>query len=103
MSRIAGISYSGTDENLTDFLQMRKKGAMRASPPAKKGKNSSVNTRIAPPALAAYFFNGMVKINRVEDASLSAFSVPLCSSAMVRAMDSPRPKPDFSPREASAR
>ena len=50
-----------------------------------------------------YFFSGMVKINRVDSASLSARRVPLCSLAMSPAMLRPRPKPLFSPREASAR
>ena len=31
------------------------------------------------------------------------FSAPLCSQAMVSAIASPNPNPDFSPREASAR
>ena len=52
---------------------------------------------------APYFFSGIVKINRVLSGSLSAFRVPLCSAAMAAAMLSPRPKPDCSPREASAR
>ena len=51
----------------------------------------------------AHFFSGMEKRNRVEAWSLSAFRVPLCSVAMEAAMGSPRPKPDCSPREASAR
>lgn len=53
--------------------------------------------------LRSYFFSGIVKRNRVEAASLSARRVARCSDAMVEAMGSPRPKPDFSPREASAR
>ena len=44
----------------------------------------------------------MVKVKRVDAASLSAFSAPLCSQAMVSAIASPNPNPDFSPREASA-
>ena len=51
----------------------------------------------------ACFLNGMVKVKRVDAASLSAFSAPLCSQAMVSAIASPNPNPDFSPREASAR
>lgn len=49
------------------------------------------------------FFSGAVKINRVPSRPLSARRVPRCSWAMRLAMLSPRPKPLFSPREASAR
>ncbi len=45
----------------------------------------------------------MVKMNLVDAASLSAFSVPLCSAAMAAPIGSPSPKPDCSPREPSAR
>ena len=56
------------------------------------------------PAACFYpFFSGMVKMKRVETASLSAFSSPWCALAMAEAMDKPRPKPVCSPREASAR
>ena len=54
-------------------------------------------------AIWFYFFSGKVRIKRVETVSLSAFSVPRCSDAMAAAMGRPRPKPDCSPREASAR
>ncbi len=50
-----------------------------------------------------YFLSGTANTNRVPSPPLSARRVPLCSWAMTAAMLSPRPKPLFSPREASAR
>ena len=50
-----------------------------------------------------YRFRGIVRINRVEIWSLSAFNMALCSLAMAAAMGRPRPKPLCSPLEASAR
>ena len=49
------------------------------------------------------FFRGKVQMKRVSRAELSARMAPLCASMMVLAIARPRPKPDFSPRDASAR
>ena len=79
--------------------------AFGSGTPAAQSKKSSRRICAGNGENAAAYLrsSGSVRIKRVDSASDSARRAPLCSAAMVWAMDRPRPKPDFSPREASAR
>lgn len=66
-----------------------------------KRQNDSAGSNMLPGAQP--FFRGKVQMKRVSRAELSARMAPLCASMMVLAIARPRPKPDFSPRDASAR
>ena len=103
------VRLSRTRPFLNGYPYHTTRGPERQGRPALAGKRGPGSGSVRLPgtgrrrAKKPHFFSGTVKINRVLSGSLSAFRVPLCSAAMAAAMLSPRPKPDCSPREASAR
>lgn len=100
INHVQHISF--TQSRLTDAVSVILSELLSYEHPSKAGGSFFDPFGLRSPA-PVHLRRGMVKMKRVETASLSARRVPLWMEAMFSAMARPRPKPLFSPRESSAR